>query len=584
MQRQPITDVVNGVAKLNKLDCAPTKVRDYVVVSSSASIQLHFTLQPRYTNKNHNVFTAGGACGNLTVTGVSQAGGNFLVNLDVGSGGGSACIYKEYLLKPGKGPVAIANVAVELISSTSPPPPAECLCASGKQDQERQELQHRGNQQKRKPEEKQPAEATEGGKQLLHSPLAKRPALSAVSPPSSRAKKSEAKTTEKKKKRVERKRESGEASMTFLQGAHEEQAKQQAEERARKETEQQAKKEAKEQAKRRVEKQAKQQAEEQAKQRAEEQAKKETEQQAKEAKEQAKTEGAGARKGGQTKPETCWLCEKCQQNEHLVAGSPPCSYFTAEHGYRFLGENDGIEENGDCFFKCLEIALRQPSGGGSSNGGSRGRQKSGRGESREVVTVESLRKVWAKTMLDEQLQVYQQMAESMNDTWLEPFRCRGDGSGSTSSGDVGGKGRNKGKKEARSSSRRRASLDAADKIHILANPGTHAVTTVEELRRYAEREGKAYGLGECMWADESAIAAVANHLHLAILLIDMGADPGTSPYRRVPAATAATAAACTCASSARANASCTNIEVMPTSYISIRPQPSSSNPHPLVLL
>ena len=37
------------------------------------------------------------------------------------------------------------------------------------------------------------------------------------------------------------------------------------------------------------------------------------------------------------------------------------------------------------------------------------------------------------------------------------------------------------------------------------------------------------------------------------------------------------------ASSARANASCTNIEVIPTSYSSISPQPSSSRPQPLVV-
>jgi hypothetical protein len=234
----------------------------------------------------------------------------------------------------------------------------------------------------------------------------------------------------------------------------------------------------------------------------------------------------------------CWYCEWCHANERLQAveslGSPfSYLYDFTQHGYRFLGAKDGINEDGDCFFNCVVAAHRQLSADGRGRGsGSGGGSRSGGSTSAEVHSVRSLRRIWAATMGLNQLHAYRQMAlASSGESWLDPFR--GVTGGVSVVSGVAARGKDKG--VVRPS--RRASLDARAKITILSKSGTQ-VTTVDELRRYAEREGSMWGMHQCLWADESAIAAVADHLHLTIFLLDMGAALGTSPYRRVPAAAA----------------------------------------------
>ncbi|CAM9245228.1 unnamed protein product, partial [Discosporangium mesarthrocarpum] len=57
------------------------------------------------------------------------------------------------------------------------------------------------------------------------------------------------------------------------------------------------------------------------------------------------------------------------------------------------------------------------------------------------------------------------------------------------------------------------------------------VTTVEELRRFFQREGSVVGHKRCMWADDFAHLVVAERLQLAILFVDMERAKDSWPYR-----------------------------------------------------
>jgi hypothetical protein len=64
-------------------------------------------------------------------------------------------------------------------------------------------------------------------------------------------------------------------------------------------------------------------------------------------------------------------------------------------------------------------------------------------------------------------------------------------------------------------------------MHVQERP----VRTLEDLRDYAQREGKEQGTFSCLWADNFAIEVIAKYFRLDILFVDMERKLGTNPYR-----------------------------------------------------
>ena len=163
-----------------------------------------------------------------------------------------------------------------------------------------------------------------------------------------------------------------------------------------------------------------------------------------------------------------WFCPQCGKWERLQSRRA-LAPLAKKHGYAWAK----IPDDGDCFYGSIVRALPPD----------------------RVATVERLRAVVAAAFGPDQLECYRLLASVADE-------ADADGDEATA-----------------------AEYDWARGVRDAG-----ALESLPRVRAYIQRTGAA-NAGDCVWADQHAIATVGDWLGATILFVDMDRAPDVSPYR-----------------------------------------------------
>ncbi|GMI04324.1 hypothetical protein TrRE_jg9536, partial [Triparma retinervis] len=189
------------------------------------------------------------------------------------------------------------------------------------------------------------------------------------------------------------------------------------------------------------------------------------------------------------------VTEEVASSAILQDWNHPKKPFSKKHGFSIKR----IPGDGDCFYNCIVKCL-------DSDEKYKEEMKSEFSEmGEEGLTVKFMRKIVASKLTEVQLDIYKSSAIACPEDRLLDFVRVDDTKGEGGDAVDSPMDTSMSPRDQRSAERKRKRLSSSH------------VRTLEELRDYAEREGKEYGTFSCLWADDFAIEVIAKYLRLDIL-------------------------------------------------------------------